>query len=100
MCDQKVAVTEGFVYPKSVTADNHSKRGKHSFLNNGGTRDLKRNEPRRDCDLSPNLVGSACNALFSALEPKRHVIMSCLGIELFVQQQHVASHLTHVTSGP
>ena len=47
----------------------HSKERKHSFVNNGGTRDLKRNEPRRDCDLSPNLVGSACNALFSALEP-------------------------------
>ena len=62
------------------------RRGKHSFLNNGGTRDLKRNEPRRDCDLSPNLVGSACNALFSALEPNHmrachlgpcHVCTSC-----------------------
>ena len=33
------------------------RRGKHSFVNNGGTRDLKRNEPLRDCDLSLNLVG-------------------------------------------
>ena len=57
MCDQKVAVTEGFVYPKSVTADNHSKERETQFSQQQGTRDLKRNEPRRDCDLSPNLVG-------------------------------------------
>ena len=50
---------------------NTQRRGKHSFVNNGGTRDLKRNEPLRDCDLSLNLVGSASNALFSALEPKQ-----------------------------
>ena len=36
---------------------NTQRRGKHSFVNNGGTRDLKRNEPLRDCDLSLNLVG-------------------------------------------
>ena len=62
------------------------RRGKRSFVNNGGTRDLKRNEPLRDCDLSLNLVGSASNALFSALEPNDmrtcllgpcHVCTSC-----------------------
>ena len=42
------------------------RRGKHSFVNNGGTRDLKRNEPLRDCDLSLNLVGQRLpRAVFS-----------------------------------
>ena len=93
MCDQKVAVTEGFVYPKSVTADNHSKERETQFINNGGTRDLKRNEPRRDCNLSLSLVAARTTRSFQHLSQMTcgHVI--CV-FDVFVH------HATCCTSGP
>ena len=54
---------------RAGSGNSHSKtqrRGKHSLVNNGETRDLKRNEPLRDCDLSLNLgVSAVQRAVFS-----------------------------------